>query len=106
MIKLSTINQIVEAILSKAESCSPGKCETIANEAVIYYKTAMICEAEGIKAAMKYFTGTHDTEEYQEFRTGVVMSPISLCTNCQCMTHTIDGRCAKCWAKKEDKKDV
>ena len=27
--------------------------------------------------------------------------PISLCENCWCMTHTIDGRCGKCKAKKE-----
>lgn len=68
--KLSTINQIVEAILEKSDYYSPGNCETVANEAVIYYKTAMICEAQGIDKAMEYFTGTHDTEEYQEYRTG------------------------------------
>jgi hypothetical protein len=44
----------------------------LANEAVIYYKTAMICEEKGIEEAMKYFTGTHDADEYQEFRTSMV----------------------------------
>lgn len=26
---------------------------------------------------------------------------ISLCTNCYCMTHTIDGKCGKCKARKD-----
>lgn len=29
---------------------------------------------------------------------------ISLCTNCYCMTHTIDGKCGKCGARKERQK--
>lgn len=72
MLKLTTINQIVEAILGESENYSPGSCESLANEAVIYYKTAMICESAGIDKAMEYFKGTHDSEEYQEYRTGVV----------------------------------
>lgn len=27
---------------------------------------------------------------------------ISLCTNCYCMTHTINGKCGKCGARKEE----
>lgn len=73
MIKLSTINQIVEAILAESNYYSPGNCEIIANEATIYYKTFMICESEGIEEAMKYLTGVHSEEEYQEFRTGVIL---------------------------------
>lgn len=99
MIKLSTINQIVEAILEDGEHAidleiqgwkkrlgtTPVKPEheesmrellrkdyiEKVNEAVIYYKTAMICEAKGIDKAMEYFTGTHNEDEYQEFRTSV-----------------------------------
>lgn len=26
---------------------------------------------------------------------------ISLCDNCYCMTHTIDGKCGKCGAEKK-----
>lgn len=63
--KLSTINQIVEAILEDGEN-------KIANEAVILYKTAMICEDKGIDKAMEYFNGPHDEDEYQEFKTSVV----------------------------------
>lgn len=70
MIKLSTINQIVEAIIAEAPGENHKK--VLANEAVIYYKTAMICEEKGIEEAMKYFTGTHDADEYQEFRTSMV----------------------------------
>lgn len=70
MIKLSTINQIIEAILEQA----PGEAhkKILANEAVIYYKTMMICEEKGIDAAMDYYFGRHSEDEYTEFRTGVV----------------------------------
>lgn len=73
MIKLSTINQIVEAIFEEIGEKSNGRM--IANEAVIYYKTAMICEDQGIDKAMEYLTGTHSEDEYQIFRTGVVAGP-------------------------------
>ena len=90
--KLSTINQIVEAILDEGEATfkidiepvlnknnpnQPTKkdfikdWERIANEATIYLKTALICENTGIDEAMEYFIGTHSEDEFQEFRTGV-----------------------------------
>ena len=90
MIKLSTINQIVEAIIAEGEAkweidVKPAvnpelytkddymqERYRIANEAVIYYKTAMICEDKGIGKAMEYFMGTHGEDEFQEFRTSVV----------------------------------
>lgn len=72
MIKKSTITQIVEAILAERDYYSPGSCESIANEAVIYYKTLMICEDRGIDEAMTYFMGTHTDDEYQDFRTSMV----------------------------------
>lgn len=84
MIKLSTINQIVEAILDEALTRAYkedtdrksqdilDKACMIANEAVIYYKTMMICEEKGIDAAMDYYFGGHTEDEYKEFRTGVV----------------------------------
>lgn len=100
MIKLSTINQIVEAILEDGEHhidleiagwkrrlgripVMPEQesamrdllrkdYRKIANEAVIYYKTAMICEDKGIDKAMEYYMGTHNEDEFQEFRTSVV----------------------------------
>lgn len=68
--KLSTINQIVEAIIEETAGTEHKKI--LANEAVIYYKTAMICEHQGIEEAMDYFFGTHDENEYEEFRTSVV----------------------------------
>lgn len=100
MIKLSTINQIVEAILEDGERnidleiqgwkkrlgaipVKPEQEESMrellrndyierANEAVIFYKTAMICEDKGIDKAMEYFNGTHSEDEFQEFRTSMV----------------------------------
>lgn len=71
MIKLSTINQIVEAILDQPTS-DEYRLKILANEAVIYYKTAMICEDKGIDKAMEYYLGTHSEDEYQEFRTSMV----------------------------------
>lgn len=70
--KLSTINQIVEAILDMEYGDNKVVAGRIANEATIYLKTAMICESNGIDKAMEYFTGTHSEDEYQEFRTGVI----------------------------------
>lgn len=89
MIKLSTINQIVEAILAEGEAeweidVAPVVSQNqftkddhmrdwrrIANEATIYLKMAMICEDKGIDAAMEYFFGKHPEDEYKEFRTEV-----------------------------------
>lgn len=108
--KLSTINQIVEAILSQTnsniklphEDVLEATFKQLANEAAIILKTALICEDKGIEEAMKYYNGTHTEDEYEEFRTSVVDYDISLCKNCWCMTHTIDGKCGKCGARKEE----
>lgn len=108
--KLSTINQIVEAILSQTKSdiklphedVREATFKRMANEATIILKTAMICEARGIDEAMKYYNGTHSVDEYKEFRTSVVDYDISLCKNCWCMTHTIGSKCGKCGARKEN----
>lgn len=107
--KLSTINQIVEAILSQTKSdiklvyedVREATFKRMANEATIILKTAMICETRGIDEAMKYYNGTHTEDEYQEFRTCIVDYDISLCKNCWRMTHTIDSKCGKCGARKE-----
>ena len=108
--KLSTINQIVEAILSQTKSdiklvhedVQEATFKRMANEATIILKTAMICEARGIDEAMKYYNGTHSVDEYQEYRTGIVDYDITLCKNCWCMTHTVNGKCGKCGAIKEN----
>ena len=77
MSKLSTINLVVEAILSDRreddlDHTSHRKIDIIANEAAIYGKTFWIAENKGIDAAMDYFKGTHSSNEYQEFRTFAV----------------------------------
>ena len=71
MREVSTIKQIVEAILDQPTS-NEDRLKMLANEAVIYYKTAMICEDKGIDKAMEYYLGTHNEDEYEEFRTIVV----------------------------------
>ena len=108
--KLSTINQIVERIIALTysdiklthEDVREETFKRLANEATIVLKTAMICESSGIDEAMKYYNGTHTEDEYKEFRTSVVDYDISLCTNCYCMTHTINCKCGKCGARKEN----
>lgn len=72
MLKLTTINQIVEAILAQDDDKS--KLKRNANEATIILKTALICEARGIDEAMKYYNGTHSEDEYQEYRTSMVLT--------------------------------
>lgn len=71
MREVSTIKQIIEAILDQPTS-NEDRLKILANEAVIYYKTAMICEDKGIDKAMEYYLGTHNEDEYEEFRTNVV----------------------------------
>ena len=68
--KLSTINQIVEAILSQNDN--KAKLERSANEVTIVLKMAMICESRGIDEAMDYYNKTHNPDEYQEYMTSVV----------------------------------
>lgn len=72
MLKLTTINQIVESILAQNGDKAKLKCR--ANEATIILKTAMVCESRGIDEAMKYYDGTHSEDEYQEFRTSTVLT--------------------------------
>lgn len=106
--KLTTINQIVEGILAQPQSnielphedAREATFKRLANEATIILKTAMICEDKGIDEAMKYYNGTHTEDEYQDFRTSVVDYNVSLCKNCYCMTHIINGKCGKCGARK------
>lgn len=71
MIEVSTIKQIVEAILDRPTS-DEDRLKIIANEAAIYYKTALICEDRGIDDALAYFMGTHTEDEYQDFRPSMV----------------------------------
>lgn len=71
MLKLSTINQMVEAIIAETPGSKQTK-EMAANDAVIILKTAMICEDKGIDKAMEYCFGTHTLDEFQEFRTSVI----------------------------------
>lgn len=97
--KLTTINQVVEALLA-LDDYHESDTEIIANEATIYWKMFDICERKGIDKAMKYYLDTHNGEEYKEFRTEVEGPDISLCKNCWCMTKTIDGKCGKCGQDK------
>lgn len=73
--KLSTINQIVQAITDEADKTSElthkEQYPRIANEATIYLKTALICDVKGIDEAMRYFWGSHSEDEYKEWLTSV-----------------------------------
>ena len=74
-LSLVTVNQIVEAILSQAQSdiklphedVREATFKRMANEATIILKTAMICDNRGIDEAMEYYTGTHSEIEYKDF---------------------------------------
>lgn len=95
MLKLSDINLLVEGILEEA----PGEKnkKILANELVIYAKTFMLMETYGLDRALSYYFGTHNEDEYQEYRTSVCSADVSLCRSCNCMTHSsLDGFCMKC----------
>ena len=74
-LSFTTINQIVEAILSQAQSdiklphedVREATFKRMANEATIILKTAMICDNRGIDEAMEYYNGTHSEIEYKDF---------------------------------------
>lgn len=74
-LSFTTINQIVEAILSQAQSdiklphedVREATFKRMANEATIILKTAMICDNRGIDEAMEYYIGTHSEIEYKDF---------------------------------------
>ena len=89
MLKLSTINLLVESVLKSSQqryeenlsnSQLPdikGKAKRLSEEETnrlcICLKAASICEMSGIEAAMQYYEGTHTEDEFQEFRTSVVL---------------------------------
>lgn len=102
MLKRSTITQIVEGIIAQIktdtklphEDVREATFKRMANEATIILKTAMICESNGIDEAMKYYNGTHTVDEFEEFRLkDPTPDDISLCEDCNCMTHTL--KCVK-----------
>lgn len=64
-------DDLVEAILAQDGDKAKLKCR--ANEATIILRTAMICDTRGIDEAMKYYNGTHSEDEYQEYRTSVML---------------------------------
>ena len=68
-LRLSTISQIAEGILEETKKLTKSEAmpKVLANEAVIYLKTALICEEKGIEKAMEYYMGTHGEDEYKEF---------------------------------------
>lgn len=74
--KVATIRQIVGEIIKQKPANTLGDytdVELVANEATIYLKTALICEAEGIEKAMEYFKGFHSEDEYKDFLPGGLM---------------------------------
>lgn len=73
--KLSTINQIIQAIVDKAnKETNPhykDQLIRIANGTTIYLKTVLICEDGDIDSAIEYFWGTHTEDEYKDWLTSV-----------------------------------
>lgn len=89
--KLSTINLLVEGVLETAqkryeailrkdgmaEEAAKNRAKKLAEEEVnalcIGLKAASICEMSNIDTALAYYEGTHTEDEFQEFRTSVVL---------------------------------
>lgn len=92
MLRLSTINLLVEGVLETAqkryeailkdngvvvEKVRKNKAKKLAEEEVnslcIVLKAASICELSNIDNALDYYEGTHTEDEFQEFRTSIVL---------------------------------
>ena len=90
--KLSTINLLVEGVLETAqkryeailkdggvvvEKVRKERAKKLAEEEVntlcIGLKAASICEMSGIDTALAYYEGVHTEDEFQEFRTSVIL---------------------------------
>lgn len=90
--KLSTINLLVEGVLETAQKRyeailkdggvvvkkvrkerAKKLAEEEANTLCIVLKAAYICETSNIDTALAYYEGTHTEDEFQEFRTSVVL---------------------------------
>lgn len=89
--RLSTINLVVEIVLQssterhKKHLIERGISDDAilnrdaqemaiqeANSVCIALKTACLCEMEGIDEAMRYYEGSHSSDEYVEYLTSVV----------------------------------
>lgn len=93
--KLSTINLLVEGVLETAQKRYEAILEKdgMAEEAVkkwakklaeeevnvlcIGLKAASICESSSINIALAYYEGTHTEDEFQEFRTSVMLPKLN-----------------------------
>lgn len=90
--RLTTINLLVEGVLETAQKryevfledngvtmkkYAKERAKKMAEEEVnsmfIVLKAAQICETSGIDAALDYYEGTHTEDEFQEFRTSVIL---------------------------------
>lgn len=90
--KLSTINLVVEGLLESCqkkyedmlnaegvivEDVRKAKAKKLAEAEVnivcIAMKTACIAEMNSIEEAIEYYKGTHTEDEFQEFRTSIVL---------------------------------
>lgn len=80
--KLSPINQIVEALVDQGD-------KEAANQATIILMTTLICVDAGIEAAMKYYNGTHSTDEYVEFMTAAF---VPVCGDSEEKRHTGEAK--------------
>lgn len=63
MISSLTLDEVVTAIYNETEHGENAKI--LANEASLYFNTAIICEARGIKRAMDYFKTEKGTKLYE-----------------------------------------
>lgn len=90
--KLSTINLLVEGVLEAAqkryeailkdggvvvEKVRKERAKKLAEKEVnalcIGLKAVSICEMSDIDTALAYYEGTHTEDEFQEFRTSVIL---------------------------------
>jgi hypothetical protein len=68
MIKMNTLEAVVRAIYNELEYEEVAKI--LANEAALYFNTAIICQTKGVEEALNYFKTTKRTDLYESYLWG------------------------------------
>lgn len=68
MIRIETLEAVVGAIYNEQEFGDNAKI--LANEAALYFNTAIFCQTKGVEQAMEYFKSEKRTDLYESYLWG------------------------------------
>ena len=69
MVSLEALEAVVGIIFNEGEYSSDW-AEVLANEAALYFNTAIICETKGTKSAKEYFKSERGKKLYEPYLFG------------------------------------